>query len=84
MCIRDRYETQEWKDFCNYMYQWNQEGLLMPDGPAKAAFWGSRSRRRRPEFHCGDTKTPASFGSQEKESSRKLKSPGCKESSIWA
>ena len=29
--ITSQYETQEWKDFCNYMYQWNQEGLLMPD-----------------------------------------------------
>ena len=29
--ITSQYETQEWYDFCNYMYQWNQEGLLMPD-----------------------------------------------------
>lgn len=29
--ITSQYETQEWKDFCTYMYQWNQEGLLMPD-----------------------------------------------------
>lgn len=29
--ITSLYETQEWKDFCTYMYQWNQEGLLMPD-----------------------------------------------------
>ena len=29
--ITSQYETQEWYDFCEYMYQWNQEGLLMPD-----------------------------------------------------
>lgn len=29
--ITSQYETQEWMDFCKYMYQWNKEGLLMPD-----------------------------------------------------
>lgn len=29
--ITSQYETQEWFDFCMYMYQWNQEGLLLPD-----------------------------------------------------
>ena len=29
--ITSQYETQEWKDFCKHMYEWNQEGLLLPD-----------------------------------------------------
>ena len=29
--ITSQYETQEWKNFCKHMYEWNQEGLLLPD-----------------------------------------------------
>lgn len=29
--ITSLYETKEWQEFCKTMYQWNKEGLIMPD-----------------------------------------------------
>lgn len=29
--VVNRYETAAYKEFCERMYQWNQEGLIMPD-----------------------------------------------------